>query len=104
MKDKKDNTIQLINGDCLEVMKGMSKDSVDLFLSDIPYGKVNRKSNGLRNLDKKSADELTFDLGEFINELARATRGSVYVFCGTEQVSQIRGELVNLGFSTRLCI
>lgn len=32
------------------------------------------------------------------------TKGSVYIFCGTEQVSLIRRTLVNNGMSTRLCI
>ena len=30
--------IQLFNGDCLEVMKGLEDGSIDLILADIPYG------------------------------------------------------------------
>jgi hypothetical protein len=44
---------KIYNQDCLDVMREMNNESIDLLLTDIPYGGVNRKSNGLRNLDKK---------------------------------------------------
>ena len=40
-------------------MKEIEDGSVDLVLTDIPYGEVNRQSGGLRSLDKGVAD--TFD-------------------------------------------
>ena len=43
--------------------------SVDFTLTDIPYDAVNRKSNGLRNLDKCKADILTFDLNSFLENV-----------------------------------
>lgn len=91
-----------IRGNCMELMKSMPK--VEMTLTDIPYDVVNRDSNGLRNLDKTDADELTFDLGDFLDELVRLTKGSIYVFCSTEQVSFIRSRLVEQGLTTRLCI
>ena len=44
----------LIHGDCLQGMDKLFSGgvTVDLILTDIPYDEVNRKSNGLRNLDK----------------------------------------------------
>lgn len=75
-----------------------------LTVTDIPYGEVNRSSNGLRNLDKGKADIETFNLVDFVSKVGEVTSGSVYIFCGTEQVSIIRETLKNLGFSTRLCI
>ena len=89
-------------GDCLDVMEQFPKESVSLILTDIPYGEVNRKSNGLRNLDKKDADLLNFKLETFLNFVKALTKGSVYIWCGTEQISQIRGFLVDNGFSTRV--
>ncbi len=77
---------------------------VELTLTDIPYSVVNRGSNGLRNFDKKDADDTTFDLEEFILQVTRVTKGSIYIFCSTEQISFIRSKLVNLGLTTRLCI
>ena len=53
------NTV--INGDCLEVMKEMEDNNINFTLTDIPYGAVNRSSNGLRKLNKDKADILTFN-------------------------------------------
>ncbi len=36
--------IQLIHGDCLEKMKDIPDKSVDLVLTDIPYGEVNTEA------------------------------------------------------------
>ena len=96
--------MKLYNGDCLKIMEGIKDKSIDLILTDVPYGEVNRKSNGLRNLDKGKADILTFNLDVFIDNLCRISKGSIYVFCGTEQVSNIRARMVLNKLSTRLCI
>lgn len=40
-------------GDCIVLMKDMDDNEVNLTVTDIPYGVVNRDSNGLRNLDKR---------------------------------------------------
>lgn len=94
----------LLQGDCLELMRSIPDQSIDLLLTDIPYGVVNRNSNGLRKMDKGAADIVDFDLSECLNLLCRATKGSIYIFCGTEQVSEIRKTLRKDGMSTRLCI
>lgn len=96
--------IKLIQGDCLEVMRTIPDKSIDLVLTDIPYGVVNRTSNGIRNLDKGIADVVTFDLTKALNECFRVSKGSIYIFCGTEQVSQIREYFANKGLTNRLCI
>ena len=96
------NTV--IQGDCLEVMKDIPDKSVDMVLTDIPYNEVNRKSNGLRNLDKGVADILSFSLKDMVETFVRITKGSIYIFCGTEQVSELRKLLISGGLSTRLII
>lgn len=73
----------------MEVMKNMSSNSVNLTLTDIPYNEVNRSSNGLRVLDKEEADILTFDLKEFLSEVYRVTEGTIIIFCGMGQFSEI---------------
>ena len=95
--------IKLYNADCFDILKDKYK-IADLTLTDIPYGKVNRESNGLRNLDKDKADIVTFDLIELVNMLCNVTKGSIYIFCSTEQVSDIRKTMVQHKMSTRLCI
>lgn len=84
-----ESEIKLLQGDCIEVMKSMKNDSVDFTLTDIPYNEVNRKSNGLRDLDKQKADVLTFDLNVFLKEVYRITKNSICIFCGREQFSEI---------------
>jgi len=61
----------LYNGDCLEVMQKLIEvgNKVDTTLTDIPYDGVNRKSSGLRNLDKDKADECTFNLDIFLDKV-----------------------------------
>lgn len=68
---------------------GVDDDFVNLTLTDIPYGVVNRSSNGLRELDKKDADIMSFDLQDFLTELYRVTKGTIVIFCGKEQLSEI---------------
>lgn len=82
-------TNTIINDDCMSFMQTMDNDSVNLMLTDIPYGEVNRGSNGLRELSKDSADIVTFDLEEFLKQVYRVTKGNVIIFCGKEQLSQI---------------
>ena len=50
---------------------------------------VNRADNGLRNLNKDKADIITFNLNDFLDEIYRLTSGSIIIFCGVNQVSQI---------------
>lgn len=94
----------LKNCDCMLLMPLMDKDSVAATITDIPYGKCSRKSNGLRKLDYGKADIETFDLPMFLTEICRVTKGSIYIFCSTEQVSEIRKYLDTHGWSTRLVI
>ena len=74
---------------CIDYMKTMPDGCVNLTITDIPYGEVNRDSNGLRTLDKENADIMTFDLQEFLPELFRVTSGTIIIFCGKEQLSEI---------------
>lgn len=81
------NTI--INKDCMRVFNHMGDDSVTLTLTDIPYDKVNRTDNGLRKLDKGNADVSTFCLKDFLEQIYRVTNGTIIIFCGKGQMSDI---------------
>lgn len=67
----------------------MDNNSVNLTLTDIPYGEVNRSSNGLRVLDKSLADIMQFDMNEFLDNVFRITSNTIIIFCGKEQLSPI---------------
>lgn len=52
MKDFMDNqTVKILQGDCLEVMKGIPDGSVDLILCDLPYGTTRNKWDSIIDLD-----------------------------------------------------
>lgn len=96
---------KIYNDDCFKIMKNIKDKSIDLIITDIPYGVINRKSNGLRNLNKGIADNAeNINIKEMIKEFSRITKGSIYVFCATEQISEIRKEMINNKLSTRLII
>lgn len=48
-----------------------------------------KESNGLRTLNKGKADILTFNLKDFLNEIYRVTKGTIIIFCGTNQISEL---------------
>lgn len=99
-----DGSVKLYCGDALSIVPMLESGSADAVIADIPYGKVNRESGGLRNLDKREADTETFPLEWAADESRRIASGTVYLWCGTEQVSGIRARLVSGGMTTRLCI
>ena len=82
-----------MKGDCLERMKEIPDKSVDMVLTDLPYGFINRKSSGIRKFDKGIADIVTFNITESIKESVRVCKGSFYFFCGPNQLSEIFNEL-----------
>ena len=41
---------KIYNEDCMITMDKMSNNSIDLLLTDIPYEKVNKNSNGLKKI------------------------------------------------------
>ena len=73
----------------MTVLQQMESDSVNVTLTDIPYGEINRADNGLRNLNKEYADITTFCLIDFLKEINRVTSGTIIIFCGRQQVSEI---------------
>ena len=88
--DYHDKYGMIFNIDCMEFMSNIKVGGVfDLTLTDIPYGEVNRNDNGLRNLDKANADIMTFDLESFLERIYDLTKGTIIIFCGNEQYSEI---------------
>lgn len=78
------------NVDCMEYMKNLGGGSVDMVLTDIPYDGVNKtKESGLRVMQKGKADEITFNLHNFLTEVYRIAKSNIVIFCGQEQFSRI---------------
>ena len=107
MKKPEINNIEInkiYKADAIDLLKKVDSGFVDLFLTDIPYEKVNKQSNGLRVLDKGAANKKTFVLKKFLLEADRVTKGSGYIFCGKEQISEIFGFFSDKKYTTRLMI
>lgn len=102
MLEKIKNTI--VCKDAIELLRELPDKSVPLILTDIPYGVVNRDSGGIRVFDKEDADVVNFSLEELILEMERVSCGSIYIFCSTEQVSDLRAGFISKKMTTRLCI
>lgn len=95
----------LLNCDCMEFMKTMADKSVDMTLTDIPYNELNKiPSAGLREFNKGDADNMTFNLSNFLNEVDRITNGTIAIFCGIEQMSSIFKFFKDKGYPTRQLI
>ena len=87
----------IINEDCMNVLKNLDDNCVNLTLTDIPYDGINKSndSGGLRKLKKGKADEITFDLYAFIEECYRVTANTMIIFCGQTQFSNIFGYFID---------
>ena len=92
----------LIHGECIEEMAKLESGSVDMVLTDIPYGEVNRNSGGLRNLDKGVADICDIPIDDIVLSVSRVVSGTAYIFCGIDQISALTVGFKKLGMSTRL--
>ena len=90
--------------DAIELMQSLPDSYVDLLLTDIPYARVNKPSNGLRVIDKKQANKETFNLRTFAREAFRVTKGSAVIFCGKEQFSTLYEDFDDRGATTRMIV
>lgn len=81
------------NIDCIEFLKKQNDYAFDHTITDIPYDVVSRDTGGIRIFDKGHADAITFDLETLCHELGRTTKGTILIFCASEQVSAIMGHL-----------
>jgi site-specific DNA-methyltransferase (adenine-specific) len=64
---------------------------------------VNRESGGLRSLDKGDADDSPCPVPDVVAQIAGLAPSSAYVWCSTEQVSDLRREFVKAKYTTRQC-
>ncbi|WP_226571266.1 DNA-methyltransferase [Mangrovibacter yixingensis] len=82
------NSIELVNDDCLQYIKTLPDNSIDLICTDPPYFRV--KPDGWDNQWKGDSDYLAWldmCLAEFWRVLKPA--GSIYLFCGHRLAADI---------------
>ena len=97
--------INLFNGDCLEVMKGIPDGSVDLVLTDPPYNIA--RDNNFHTMGRAGIDfgewDKGFDLFSYIDEVYRVLdrNGSFIVFNDWKNLGDIVKHAEKLGFVTK---
>ena len=82
MKGIDSYTDRIICGDCIEVMKGMPDNSVDLVLTDPPYG-INYKSNARTVKFNKITNDQDISIGNLFHELFRLSKNNSHLYCWT---------------------
>ena len=72
---------EIIVGDCVDVMRGMDDDSVDVVITDPPYG------IGFEYLEYEDTREnLAKLIADFLPEAVRVAKKRVIVLCGPTQI------------------
>lgn len=87
MKYPQDFINKIIQGDCLEIMKQIPDKSVDLVVTDPPYG-MDFQSNHRKTKHEKIVGDNIFPLWVF-DELFRIAKRGVYVFCRWDNLKDL---------------
>lgn len=95
-------TLQLLHGDCLELMKDLPDKSIDLFVCDLPYGCLSAKRGGKRVgelkdpanpnsnieiVEKHCSWDIPIDLTQFwvqVKRLCKNDHTPVLMFCNAK--------------------
>ena len=95
--------IKLWQGDCLELMKNIPDGSVDLVLTDPPYG-IDFQSNFRKNKFSKIENDSTVN-AEFLDECKRVLKDTGAIYCFTRwDVYPSWIEQINKRFKVKNCI
>ena len=89
--------MKLIQGDCLEVMKGIEDGSVDMVLTDPPYG-MSFRSNYRKKKYRGIKSDTTLDwLDIFASECFRVAKNNTahYVFCSFHNIDKFKRAFEN---------
>lgn len=90
------DNIKLLNGDCLELMKDISSGSVDLILTDPPYGIIeNLDINGYKNKD--NSWDKRVDTKQLFSEFKRILRvnGKAIIFSQEPYTNELKNHTDN---------
>lgn len=103
MEYPKDYINKVICGDCLEVMKGIPDKSIDLVLTDPPYGMDYVSSRRKHKFEKIALDNNVDWFEEFIVQAYRVLKDDrhVYIFCNDYAISDFRTLMDKVGFTPK---
>ena len=78
---------KVIQGDSFELIKEMKDKSVDITITDPPYG-INFQSNYRKEKHKKIINDNDFPM-KMLGEIFRVTKKAVYVFCRWDNLKDL---------------
>lgn len=80
--------INLQQGDCLELMKGIPDESVDMVLTDPPYGIAFQSGHRASRYEKIKGDQSLDWLDDLVEEIFRVSKNNTahYMFCSFHHV------------------
>src|SRR5438445_12987543 len=94
---------KIIKGNCIEVMRKFPAESIDLVLTDPPYGitlKAQRKTSKFHDVTIANDDQLAW-LPHWSSELYRVAKNVAYIFCGWSTVGEFQTQLTRAGFKIK---
>lgn len=97
---------QIIHGDCLEVLKTFPDKSIDLVLTDPPYG-MDYQSSWRTDKYEKIVGDISLDwLNPFLSEAYRVLKDDthIYLFCNDFAISDFRNALESARFNVKWAI
>ena len=92
--DYQDEMGMLFHGDCMNLLKEIDDNCVDLCLTDPPYGidlTPQRENGKFKNTKVINDDNLTW-LPNFVEEIYRISKNVVCVFCGWQNIDKFKIE------------
>ena len=84
--------INLLNGDCFELLKDIPDGSVDMILTDPPYGMNFQSSHRKTKYEKIKGDSNLDWLDDFVDEIYRVSKPNTahYVFCSFHHIDKFK--------------
>lgn len=100
---------KLLHGDCLELMKDVPDESVDLILTDPPYktitggdhdGKLSKRPKGMLSGNRKLFKNQNMKIADWIKEVYRVLRNGshCYIFTNSLNLTEMLVETQKCGF------
>ena len=95
--------IELLKGDCIEKMKAIPDGSIDVVLTDPPYGmnfQSNRSKLGPRHAKIQQDDSITFEWLEYSYKVLKQS-GALITFCNWQTSCQWAEHIQEAGFKIK---
>ena len=84
--------INLLHGDCFDLLKDIPDESVDMILTDPPYGMNFQSSHRKTKYEKIKGDSNLDWLDDFVDEIYRVSKPNTahYVFCSFHHIDKFK--------------